>query len=102
MLSFGLILEAPMRNIILAAASVTFVATLTISTAADALTKSQCNAAYSGCLAKCGNRPGSGTAAGEALTSAQKACFNDCKYAKYTCSKPPYHVPRWPWISVNT
>lgn len=56
--------------------------TTAFSTTAGAYTRAQCNAPYTGCLAKCGNRVTQSSANYQQL---KKACLDSCAAEKTRC-----------------
>lgn len=62
--------------------AVALIVTLGISVSANAFTRAQCNAGYTGCLAKCGNRV---TQSGAKYQELKKACLDSCAGEKTRC-----------------
>ena len=56
--------------------------TIAVSNPASAYTRAQCNAPYTGCLAKCGNRVTQSNANYQRL---KKACLDSCAAEKTRC-----------------
>ena len=56
--------------------------TLSVSTPGNTYTRAQCNAPYTGCLAKCGNRV---TQSGANYQQLKKACLDSCAAEKTRC-----------------
>lgn len=58
------------------------VLTIAFSSPASAYMRAQCNAPYTGCLAKCGNRV---TQSGASYQQVKKACLDACAAEKTRC-----------------